>query len=145
MARCAGSHGWKAAKEVGLEEIPCEVIDADDFEAMRQTYKRNQHGTHHSVLQGRMFRRMMADRGLSQRAFAKDVEVSEGTVRNSLLYAEAADLRNDYAATLPRTTSYLAERPVLASARSNVMCWCSFYEQMIDHCAAVSKMKRRRA
>ena len=41
-----GEHGWRAAKEKGLKEIPCEVIEVDDFEAMRQTYKRNQHGTH---------------------------------------------------------------------------------------------------
>src|SRR3972149_8603943 len=39
-----GEHNWRAAREAGLESIPCEVIDADDFEAMRQTYKRNQHG-----------------------------------------------------------------------------------------------------
>ncbi len=47
-----GEHGWRASKEVGLSEIPCEVIDVDDFEAMRQTYKRNQHGQHNPVLQG---------------------------------------------------------------------------------------------
>src|SRR5262245_31921214 len=50
-----GEHGWRAAKAAGLPSVPCEVIDADDFEAMRQTYKRNQHGTHHPALLGRMF------------------------------------------------------------------------------------------
>jgi ParB/RepB/Spo0J family partition protein len=92
-----GEHGWRAATEAGLLEIPCEVLDADDFEAMRQTYKRNQHGTHNPVLLGRMFRRMMAERDLSARALAKEICVSEGTVRNAVLYAEAADLRNRYA------------------------------------------------
>jgi ParB/RepB/Spo0J family partition protein len=92
-----GEHGWRAAKTVGLSEIPCEVIEADDFEAMRQTYKRNQHGTHNPVLLGRMFRQMMEARNLSQRALAGEICVSEGTIRNALLYADAADLRNGYA------------------------------------------------
>lgn len=93
-----GEHGWRAAREAGLAEIPCEVIVVDDFEAMRQTYKRNQHGTHNPVLLGRMFRRMLAERELSNRSLAAEMEVSEGTVRNALLYAEAADARNSYAA-----------------------------------------------
>jgi ParB/RepB/Spo0J family partition protein len=92
-----GEHGWRAACEVGLEKIPCEVMEVDNFEAMRQTYKRNQHGTHHPVLLGRMFRLMMEERGLSQRALAAEATVSEGTIRNALLYSDAADLRNGYA------------------------------------------------
>src|SRR5688572_15194569 len=44
-----GEHGWRAAKEAGFETVPCEVVDIDDFEAKRQTYKRNQHGTHNPV------------------------------------------------------------------------------------------------
>jgi ParB family chromosome partitioning protein len=92
-----GEHGWRAAFAVGLAEVPCEVIAADDFEGMRQTYKRNQHGSNHPVRLGQMFRRMMAARDFSQRALASEIGVSEGTVRNALLYAAAADLRNDYA------------------------------------------------
>lgn len=92
-----GEHGWRAAVEVGLAEVPCEVVEADDFEAMRQTYKRNQHGTHDRVSLGRMFGCMMEERGLSNRELAKEINVSEGTVRNALLFAEAAELRNRYA------------------------------------------------
>jgi len=92
-----GEHGWRAAVEVGLAEIPCEVVEVDDFEAMRQTYKRNQHGTHDRVALGRMFRSMMDGRGSSNRELAKEINVSEGTVRNALLFAEAAQLRNGYA------------------------------------------------
>ena len=41
---------------------------------------------------------MMDARQLSKRALAKEMELSEGTVRNALLYAEAAELlRNRYA------------------------------------------------
>jgi ParB/RepB/Spo0J family partition protein len=92
-----GEHGWRAAREVGLKQVPCEIIAADDFEAMRQTYKRNQHGAHAPVALGRMFRRMMDSRGLSARALAKEIAVSEGTVRNALLYADASEVRNSYA------------------------------------------------
>ena len=92
-----GEHGWRAAQEVDLTEIAVEVVEADDFEARRQTYKRNQHGEHNPVLLGRMFRQMMDERDLSQRALAKEIAVSEGTIRNVLLYAKAAELRNSYA------------------------------------------------
>jgi len=92
-----GEHGWRAAQETGLTDVPCEVIDADDFEAMRQTYKRNQHGTHDPVRLGRMFQQMKATRQLSQRKLAEEIGVSEGTIRNAVVYAEAATLRNRYA------------------------------------------------
>jgi ParB/RepB/Spo0J family partition protein len=92
-----GEHGWRAASEVGLVEVSCEVIDADDFEAMRQTYKRNQHGTHDRAALGQMFRRMMDERGISNRQLAEEISVSEGTIRNALIFAEAAGLRNRYA------------------------------------------------
>jgi ParB/RepB/Spo0J family partition protein len=92
-----GEHGWRAAKDVGLEEVPCEVIDADDSEAMRQTYKRNRHGNDDPVQLGRMFRRMMDAHGYTYRVLAKEIKVSEGTIRNALIYAEATVLRNSYA------------------------------------------------
>lgn len=92
-----GEHAWRAAQEVGLDNVPCEIIEADDFEAMRQTYKRNQHGRHDPLKQGYMFKRMMAERGLSQRQLADEMELSEGTVRNSCAYVEAVELRNSCA------------------------------------------------
>jgi ParB/RepB/Spo0J family partition protein len=107
-----GEHGWRAAREVGLAEVPCEVIDADDFEAMRQTYKRNQHGTHDPVLLGRMFQSMMQTRSLSARALAREIAVSEGTVRNAVLYAEADKVRNSYARKGDAEISRLSVRQV---------------------------------
>jgi len=86
-----GEHGWRAARDCDLNEVPCEIIDVDDFEAMRQTYKRNQHGIHNIVKQGHMFKQMLELKGLSRRELAKEIEVSEGTIRNSLLYAEAEE------------------------------------------------------
>jgi ParB/RepB/Spo0J family partition protein len=93
-----GEHGWRAAREAGLTEVLCEVVEADDFESMRQTFKRNQHGTHHPVRLGRMFLTMMEARSLSQRELASTIDTSEGTVRNAVAYATAAGLRNGYAA-----------------------------------------------
>ena len=94
-------HGWRAAREVGMTTVSCEIIAADDFEAMRQTYKRNQHGVHNRVLLGRMFEKMMGERGLSRREVAKKMEVTEGTVRNALDYAKASGMRNSYAGDPP--------------------------------------------
>jgi ParB/RepB/Spo0J family partition protein len=99
-----GEHGWRAAREVGLSEVPCEVAEVDDFEAMRQTYKRNQHGTHHPVKLGQMFQAMMKERDLSQRALATEIGVSEGTIRNALEYAKAGDVRNSYARDVEKLT-----------------------------------------
>lgn len=91
-----GEHGWRASKEVGLSEIPVEILDIDGFEARRQTYKRNRHGEHNPILLGRMFAQMKAERGLSNVQLAKEIEISEGTVRNALMSAEAFEARNGY-------------------------------------------------
>ncbi len=88
-----GEHNWLAAKEAGLETVPVEVIDpGNDFEAMRQSFKRNLIGRMHKVKLGRMFAAMIAERKLSNRDLAAELDLSEGTVRNMLLYAKAADL-----------------------------------------------------
>lgn len=95
-----GEHTYRALVEVGRDDLEpgwYEIEDYDDFEAMRQTYKRNQHGHHNPVKQGLLFERMMSERGLSARALAKEVELSEGTIRNSLEYSKALQVRNDYA------------------------------------------------
>lgn len=95
-----GEHTYRALLELDYEELQpswFEVEAYDDFEAMRQTYKRNQHGTHDPVRQGQLFERMRAEKNLSVRALADEVELSEGTIRNSLEYSKAAKVRNDYA------------------------------------------------
>lgn len=89
-----GEHNWRAAKEVGLAEVPCEVVEIDDFHAMQETYKRNQHGRHDPLLEAEMFERMMRERGLTQRGLAEEVDISEGTVRNRLKYVEALRVRS---------------------------------------------------
>jgi ParB family chromosome partitioning protein len=123
-----GEHGWRAANDVGLSEVPCEVIDADDFECMRQTYKRNQHGTHDPLRLGRMFRRMMEDRNLSARALAEEIAVSEGTVRNAVMYAEAADMRNSYAPAIPDEN----EKKISALSVRQVRCYVKLGGRLAD-------------
>ena len=89
-----GEHAWRAAKEVGLTTVPCEILDdADEFEAMRQTYKRNRGGDDNPVRLGQMFGKMMATRKLSIRGLARELGIPEATVRQFINYAKAADLR----------------------------------------------------
>jgi ParB/RepB/Spo0J family partition protein len=136
-----GEHGWRAAKEIGLSHVACEVVEVDDFEAMRQTYKRNQHGTHDPVRLGRMFRQMLTERGLSQRALADEIAVSEGTIRNAMLYAEAADVRNDYAfgeLSVRQVRTYLSLEPIVrdiwldAGADLHALSQATSYEIITD-------------
>ena len=92
-----GEHAWKAATEAGFTEVPCEVIDVDRFEAMRQTLARNRHGENNPVLLGCLYELMGKERKLSNRKLADQLGVSEGTIRNHRDYAKAAKLRNRYA------------------------------------------------
>ncbi len=89
-----GEHAWKAANQLDMAEVPVEVEDMDDLEAMLQTLKRNQHGTHNRVLEGQMFERMRTAGRLSLRAMEKAVGKSQGYVRDSLAYAKLARLRS---------------------------------------------------
>ena len=80
-----GEHNWRAARDLDFTSVPCEVLEIDDLEAMRQTYKRNMHGTFNPSKLGEMFKRAIEKSELSQRELAKQYEVSEGTVRNALM------------------------------------------------------------
>lgn len=92
-----GEHGWRAAKQLGFEKILCEIVQADDFEAMRQCFLRNRGGSDDPVLLGRMFQEMMDQGAPSRRQLAKMINLSEASVRNYLAYAEAAKLRSECA------------------------------------------------
>src|SRR5271157_6576270 len=57
-----GEQTYDAIKELAWMELPAgafEIIEADNFEAMQQTYKRNQHGTHDKLKEGLLFKRLM--------------------------------------------------------------------------------------
>lgn len=95
-----GEHSYKALKELKYQELQegwFEIVDYDDTEAKRQTYKRNLGGTNNPVKLGQMFAQALRESGMSNRQLADQWGVSEGTIRNYLPYANAAQLRNDYA------------------------------------------------
>jgi hypothetical protein len=116
-----GEHGWRAAQEVGLTEVDCEIVEIDDFDARRETFKRNRGGKDQKVKLARMFREMQKLRHFSTRKLAKEIKVSEGTLRNMYAFADAADLRNTYAGesrddeisklTLEQVRTYLSMPP----------------------------------
>jgi hypothetical protein len=91
-----GEHAWRAAQQICLTEILCEVRDLDDFQARRETYKRNRGGKDSPVLLGRMFCAMMQERRLSCRKLAKEIDVPEATIRHHINYAKAADRRRRF-------------------------------------------------
>jgi hypothetical protein len=111
-----GEHAYRAMIVLGIETLKpgwYEIEQYDDFEAMRQTYKRNQHGTHNPIKQGQLFKRMMTERSINQSDLAREMEVSEGTVRNSLEYVKALDVRNGYEDwKVKRYAEIIAELPV---------------------------------
>ena len=95
-----GEHSYKALQELGIEEIQedyYEIVEINDIEAKRQTYKRNLGGKNNPVKLGLMFSNAKEESGLSNRELADKLEISEGMIRNYLIYVEVGKLRNDYA------------------------------------------------
>ena len=95
-----GEHSYKALKELGINELKqdwYELVDFDDIEAKRQTYKRNLGGKNNPIKLGLMIAQALEESKLSNRKLAEQWEVSEGMIRNYLQYAEVGKLRNDYA------------------------------------------------
>ncbi len=89
-----GEHGFRAAKELNFTTVRCEVQVVDDFEAMRQCFKRNRGGDDNPLRLGLMFQQMQARRKLSIRKLAQAMDMSDGTIRNHLDYVKALRLRN---------------------------------------------------
>jgi ParB-like chromosome segregation protein Spo0J len=89
-----GEHGLLSARDLHLLEVPCEIIQADDFEAILQNYKRNQHGARNPVKQGLAFERLQQARRQSNRKLAEALGMPEATLRTYLDYARAFQTRN---------------------------------------------------
>jgi ParB/RepB/Spo0J family partition protein len=90
-----GEQTWRAAERAGLAEIPVIITELEDAEAIATTFVKNLHGEMNPIILGRNIIRMkelFAKRGeeLSNPQAAKLMNKTEGTVRNYLLYAEAA-------------------------------------------------------
>ena len=92
-----GAHGVDAAKEAGFSEILCEVRELDDFEALRECFKRNRGGKDNPLLLGRMFRKMLqakkTQEKLSIRKLAEMIVVPASTINAYIGYVKAAELR----------------------------------------------------
>lgn len=88
-----GEHNYLAALEVGLTTVPVEIEELDDAHAKLETLKRNKHGSHDRVREGRLYRSMQQDTGFTGRRFAQFVDEPESTIRGRIRYAEAAELR----------------------------------------------------
>ena len=92
-----GEQTWRAAQIAGLADLPVILSKMDDAEAIATTFVKNLHGEMNPVILGRNIIRMQeiyAANGeeLTNPKAAKLMNKSEGTVRNYLLYAEAAAL-----------------------------------------------------
>lgn len=114
-----GEHSYRALKQLNVQKLHeswYEIVDYDDIEARRQTYKRNLGGKNNSVKLGLMFAQAIEKSGKSNRQLAEEWEVSEGTIRNYLKYAEASKLRNDYANLGQLTNEQIKLYVELASA-----------------------------
>jgi DNA-binding XRE family transcriptional regulator len=97
-----GHFNWAAARVVGLPTVPIEIIEAGEFEARRQTIIRNRTGRKDNLLLGRCYRDMLDERNVgnqqfSNRELADTLGISEGSVRNQLLYPEAWELLREHA------------------------------------------------
>ena len=92
-----GEHTWRAAKEIGLPAVPCEIVEVGEFDARLQTLKRNQHGTNDPVRLGQMYQEMLnllSERDRSIRGLSRQIDVPDATLRFYLDYAKVADLRS---------------------------------------------------
>jgi ParB-like chromosome segregation protein Spo0J len=87
-----GHYNWEAATIAGLAAVPIERIEADEFEARRQTLIRNRTGRKDNLKLGRVYRDMLAERQFSNRELGDLLGLSEGSIRNQLLYPQAWDL-----------------------------------------------------
>jgi len=85
-----GEHTWTAAKAANLAEVEIEITAADDYEARRLCIRSNLGGDFNPVKWGKLMAEMLEIRHCSNVELAKDMGVTEGTIRNRLLYWEAA-------------------------------------------------------
>lgn len=88
-----GEHRYRVARQLNWTHVPVVVTEVDDFEAMRQCYKRNRHGSDDKVQLGRMWEKMQKAAGLSRRKLAEKIHVPESTIRSADDYRRAADTR----------------------------------------------------
>lgn len=87
-----GEQTWRAAIEAGLSEVQIEREDADEYEARRLCVRANHGGKANPLKLARLIGEMQRlDNRKTNSDIAADLGVSEGTIRNRLLYLELAE------------------------------------------------------
>jgi len=87
-----GEQTWRAAIEAGLLEVQIEREDADEYEARRLCVRANHGGKTNPLKLARLIDDMRRfDKKKSNCDIAADLGVSEGTIRNRLLYLDLAE------------------------------------------------------
>ena len=81
----AGERRWRAAREVGLKEVPVRIIEADDRLAMELALVENlQRENLNPMEEANGYKRLMEDYGLTQEEVAQRVQKSRPAVANAL-------------------------------------------------------------
>lgn len=81
----AGERRWRAARMVGLSELPCVVIEADDKKAMELALIENlQRADLNPIEEALGYRRLMQEYGMTQEVTAERVGKSRPAVANAL-------------------------------------------------------------
>lgn len=89
-----GEHTWRAAFQLNLPKVLCEIRGYDDFEARVQTVVRNIHGTPDIVKMGRLLLDMQENgEGIAERELSDALGMSRSTVQRRLIYGRLSQKR----------------------------------------------------
>lgn len=81
----AGERRWRAARIAGLKTLLCKVVDVTEEEAIQMRGRENEDRENFSAFElARWYQQLQDHCGMSQRAIAKFVGVSQGQVGNTL-------------------------------------------------------------
>lgn len=91
-----GEHRWKAAKQLGIKEVPCDVREMDDLEAQRHCVIRNMdRGTPDYFKLSKLFNDNL-EKGLQQKDLVKQYGFSKGAVSHIVsIYPQLKDIEQE--------------------------------------------------
>lgn len=88
----AGERRWRASKQAGLSEIPCIIMDADEYCAAQLSLIENiQRENLNAYEEAKAYRSLMDDFGLSQEEVSKRVGKSRPAIANSMRLLDLPD------------------------------------------------------
>jgi len=124
----AGERRWRAARAVGLDEVPVRIVVADDKRALELAMVENlQREDLSPIEEARGYRALMEEFGMTQEAVAQRVSKSRPSVANSLrllsLPAEIMEfvLRGELSAGSARALLSLKNEEIMRSAARTVI------------------------